>query len=296
MAVEIPIHVVWTLEEERLLNRAVKFYGPSPNWDLIADIVNSAPTSRYHQQRSRQQCLQHWAMLSASSSVRCQPSPGICLCPHTHTTITTQAPSHALPATSNIVSRPSFAILQLLQRSPHAKKKGSGGKIPYDEAPVSSSPSPIPIGPSHASHLQASLAVGALPSKPPRSPVQILALRSTKSSPSTPALRPYSSTTPVRIPVAIVRAYLTFPSRSSQGCTSTAAGQQDGTYVQAHHRSTSRSWDRFWRQPSPQHASIHQALHTRALSSVFSLCFFESSSLSSHPPTSPCFGTDISPS
>lgn len=170
------VTVVWTLEQERILDRAVKTYGLPPNWDFIADLVNSAPASRYHR-HSRHQCLQRWALLSASTSA------------------TTPAP----PATS---TSPSFPLVSHLQRNSHYKQKGKdANSLSHHEHSTEASG---PIGPTHPSHLQVCLAVGSVPSKPSRTPLQVVSLRTTSSTTSPrpqASLRPPSMKIGHRIPM-----------------------------------------------------------------------------------------------
>lgn len=137
--------------------------------------------------------------------VCCAPSicfPGVFLLLISRLPLHAQAPPPSSVSSADEGARPFFAILQLLQRSPHAKKKSAIAIYEEDAAGRSSDSSALapiqaPLGPAHGSHLQAALAVGALPSKPVRTPAQIVALRSAK--PSLPAVnRPHPSASPVR--------------------------------------------------------------------------------------------------
>ncbi len=109
------VSVPWTLEEDTVLLSASTQYGP--NWDLICDLVNSCPSCKYHK-RTRRQCYERWGEKGHSStSPQVQPSSG---------SLETQSSSAA-------TQRPTFAILQLLQRNLQKKKPISSAR------PISSS-------------------------------------------------------------------------------------------------------------------------------------------------------------
>ena len=172
----------WSELEDQVLLRAVNLFGT--NWDLISDVLSSAP----HPSRRRRlprQCLDRWKDVQSKSigNTAAQTPSGTA-------TPTTTVPS--IPAPTVTASAPSatklkqnkkggglFTLLDLLdhrsvQRKKHSQRTPSTTKGHADNADKHSKQTATADPPAHTSHAQASLACGIAPEKPVRTPIEVV--------------------------------------------------------------------------------------------------------------------------
>jgi len=176
----------WSELEDQVLLRAVNLFGT--NWDLISDVLSSAP----HPSRRRRlprQCLDRWKDVQSKSI----GNPTAAQTPSGTATPTTTVPSiptaptvtASAPSTTKLKQSKKggglFTLLDLLdhrsvQRKKHSQRTTtpSTAKGHADNADKHSKQTATADPPAHTSHAQASLACGITPEKSVRTPIEVV--------------------------------------------------------------------------------------------------------------------------